>query len=103
VSDLIEEYVDADGKRGFHMWCPGCEVNHGVIVSGGRPGPQWEWNGSKTAPTFSPSILVRWTFGPERTPKTCHSFIRGGQWQFLSDCTHKLAGQTVPMIAVEGK
>lgn len=30
----------------------------------------------------------------------CHSFIRDGQWQFLSDCAHSLAGQTVPMVPV---
>lgn len=30
----------------------------------------------------------------------CHSFIRSGQWQFLADCAHKLAGQTVPMVPV---
>jgi hypothetical protein len=27
----------------------------------------------------------------------CHSFIRNGQWEFLGDCAHKLAGQTVPL------
>ena len=28
---------------------------------------------------------------------SCHSFIQNGQWQFLSDCAHALAGKTVPM------
>lgn len=32
-------------------------------------------------------------------PAVCHSFIRDGQIQFLSDCTHALAGQTVPLPA----
>lgn len=27
----------------------------------------------------------------------CHSFLRDGKWQFLSDCAHELAGQTVDM------
>lgn len=27
----------------------------------------------------------------------CHSYVRDGQIQFLGDCTHKLAGQTVPL------
>jgi len=27
----------------------------------------------------------------------CHSFIRAGRWEFLSDCAHELAGQTVPL------
>ena len=28
----------------------------------------------------------------------CHSFLKDGQWQFLGDCAHGLAGQTVPMV-----
>lgn len=30
----------------------------------------------------------------------CHSFIRNGMWEFLGDCAHKLASQTVPMVPV---
>lgn len=28
----------------------------------------------------------------------CHSFLKKGQWQFLNDSAHSLAGQTVPMV-----
>lgn len=28
----------------------------------------------------------------------CHSFVRNGQWQFLPDSAHALAGQTVDMV-----
>lgn len=31
---------------------------------------------------------------------TCHSFVRDGQIEFLSDCTHALAGKTVSLPAV---
>jgi hypothetical protein len=31
-------------------------------------------------------------FGP------CHSFLRAGRWEFLSDSAHHLAGQTVDMV-----
>jgi hypothetical protein len=27
----------------------------------------------------------------------CHSFVVEGTWQFLTDCTHRLAGVTVPL------
>ncbi|WP_241754456.1 hypothetical protein [Cupriavidus basilensis] len=27
----------------------------------------------------------------------CHSFVTDGRIQFLGDCTHALAGQTVPL------
>ena len=31
------------------------------------------------------------------TCKRCHSFVTDGRIQFLSDCTHALAGQTVDL------
>lgn len=59
-------------------------------------GPVWEWDGNLEAPTVSPSILVRWTHA-ETGEHRCHSFLRGGRWEFLGDCTHELVGQTVEM------
>lgn len=78
------------------MWhCPGCEGSHGVPVRGPKA---WGWNESLDAPTLTPSVLVyshpRYE---EPDQPRCHTFIRDGQIQFLDDCTHKLAGQTVPM------
>jgi hypothetical protein len=80
-------------RHGIHIyvWCPGCDNLHCVEVEGGG-GPVWDWDGNLEAPTFSPSILVT---GPN-FPR-CHSFIKAGQWQFLGDCEHALAGQTVPL------
>jgi hypothetical protein len=50
---------------------------------------------------------VRAHVGPHPPPYTnetawgpCHSFLRNGQWEFLSDCAHRLAGQTVPMVPI---
>lgn len=81
------------------FYCPGCEKVHGVGLRSKRPG--WEYNGNPDAPTFSPSILVtshHWD--PKKqanTAEICHSFVRDGYIQFLSDCAHKLAGQTVEL------
>ncbi|MCK4739059.1 MAG: anaerobic dehydrogenase [Deltaproteobacteria bacterium] len=75
--------------------CPGCDQDH-VIKVEGKP-PVWEWNGCIEKPTISPSLRVR--FGDN---KVCHSFIKGGFIQFLDDCTHKLAGLTVPLLDMEG-
>jgi hypothetical protein len=47
------------------------------------------------APTFTPSILVRYSWSDG--PRVCHSFVTGGRIQFLEDCTHHLAGQTVDL------
>lgn len=69
-------------------WCPGCEQAHRITT--GRDG--WTWDGDFEAPTFSPSVLC--TIRGEN-PSRCHCFVRAGQIQFLNDCTHELAGQTV--------
>lgn len=77
---------------------------HG-IQHGAGPGPRWGWNGDMDRPTFTPSVLVRWS-EPSNAPeefdnpakdvkKVCHSFVTDGRIQFLSDSTHALAGQTV--------
>lgn len=77
-----------DGDRGQRVYafhCPGCEYGHNIEV------PRWTWNGSLELPTFTPSLLVNKDFPAAR----CHSHITDGKIQFLSDCFHKLAGQTV--------
>lgn len=78
-----------DGTLMF--WCPGCKEHHGVPVDGSRG---WEWDGDKVRPTIKPSILVR---SGRDMKNVCHSFVRGGHIEFLSDCTHDLAGKTVPL------
>lgn len=73
------------------FWCPGCEEAHCIRVEGETA---WGYNGNEAAPTFTPSILVnRDSFNPGQP--VCHSFVTDGRIQFLSDCTHTLAGQTV--------
>ncbi len=77
--------------------CPGCGYDHCVGVNGRKiPGEdgsmnEWQWNQSMTRPTFMPSLLIF-----KNTPSMrCHSFVKEGQIQFLGDCFHKLANQTV--------
>ena len=74
-------------------------MKHSVFV-GRDKHPVWEWNGSFDAPTFTPSILVTGERG--KVPFACHSFVEGGNIRFLNDCTHSLAGQTVPLPEVDG-
>lgn len=100
IADLRQ--VSSKGKRiGAHVlvWCPGCQSLHALGVigdDGSHADPEWSWNGNLDSPTFQPSLLV-WT-GDRAAPDTqCHSFIEAGQWRYLADCTHALAGQTVPM------
>jgi hypothetical protein len=89
----------ADGDR-LLFWCPGCDGAH-QIAYGTGPGPRWTYNGNPEAPTFTPSVLVTYN-GADASkdgapPAVCHSFVTDGQIQFLGDCTHALAGQTVPL------
>lgn len=86
--------------------CPGCNAYHQVPVkgasrSGGEDRERWNWNASVDKPTLVPSLLIRSMPRPEggMTP-TCHSFVRDGQIQFLEDCGHALAGQTVDLPEV---
>lgn len=87
--------------------CPGCKGLHSVRVKG--KGAVWGYNWNDNSPTFSPSLLVRYPANPNATPefkewykeRVCHSFIREGKIQFLNDCTHKLAGQTVELKDID--
>jgi hypothetical protein len=78
------------------LWfkCPGCEMVHRVMHGAG-PGPRWGWNGSTEKPTFTPSVLVRYSWSDG--DRVCHSFVTEGRIQYLDDCTHALAAQTVDL------
>ncbi|MCE9559262.1 MAG: ammonia monooxygenase [Armatimonadetes bacterium] len=93
------------------FWCPGCDEAHGVPVEGLKA---WGWNGSVDTPTLTPSIIVKskWPmvdgemvhpfkykgeYPCDNGEHVCHSFVRGGRIEFLGDCSHELAGQTVDL------
>lgn len=80
------------------FWCPGCDGAHAVGVG---DGPRWGYNENPHAPTFTPSVLVRYDGADAgkdgAPPAVCHSFVTDGRIQFLGDCTHELAGQTVDL------
>lgn len=81
----------------FIFYCPGCKVYHGIWTEG--DGPRWQFNGDLEKPTVSPSILV--TYLHATGTDICHSFVKEGMIQFLSDCTHELAGQTIELKSEE--
>lgn len=96
------------------FFCPGCQSAHHVWI-GRAEHPVWWFNGDGDKPTFTPSILLSSTYAEppvtaenldewHRAPwpqtkvkRVCHSFVTDGQIQFLSDCTHELAGKTVEL------
>jgi hypothetical protein len=103
-------------QGGVAFWCPGCEEMHQVRTGGSAP---WQFDGNVDRPTFSPSVLVTsghfvagnphpdtcWcTYNREHPDDPapfkcarCHTFVRNGRIEFLGDCTHALAGQTVDL------
>lgn len=90
---MSAEAVRVYPNSGVWWWCPGCDMAHRATLAG-MDGPAWEFNGDVEHPTLSPSVLTRWSDG---TPQVCHCFMRDGSLEFLPDCTHSLAGQTVAM------
>lgn len=101
----VSEYLKHVGEDHEEYWfmCPGCRFDHRVIVrwgsTSGRNNPTWSFNGNLDKPTFQPSLLVQWQDVHDK--KVCHSYITDGRIQFLPDCTHELAGQTVEMEEVD--
>lgn len=104
----IEVFPQSSGKH-IHFHCPGCNGGHAVSVRDDGSHPGWTWNGDIERPTFTPSILVHSgpPCGPDglalpgATDQVCHSFVTDGRIQFLSDCTHALAGQTVDLPEID--
>jgi Family of unknown function (DUF6527) len=102
-------YVQCEPNEATHLQfdVPGPFPNRilPVMIGGTRAGtPNWTWNGSVDLPTVKPSILTR---GSDvdvlgiLVEHVCHSFINDGKIQFLGDCTHEFAGQTLDLYDVD--
>lgn len=83
-----------DAENGSLIFlCPGCNTRHRVYVDYHDGAVNWGWNRNVDSPTFTPSILTRWTKtlisdkemrelldkpGPHEIPHkdiVCHMFI----------------------------
>ena len=98
---LLREYPAPDNPDLIVLLaahCPACGFEHGFRIDAefwASVGMDvWQFDGNYACPTFVGSMLSR---NPKGT-RFCHSYVRNGQWEFLDDCTHELAGRTVPMI-----
>lgn len=119
LSKILRSSESPNGGQSLTFMCPGCHDYHSVNVGTG-PGPRWTYNDNPEKPTFQPSVLVRTGHycNPDEKPGNCacdfqqrypdeepwnwpctrcHSFVTDGRIQFLGDCTHALAGQTVDL------
>jgi hypothetical protein len=90
----------------YQHWCPACEEMHHLPDS-------WSFNGNVDKPTFTPSFLNR---GLRRTfvngqwvgdwirdsdgnpiPFICHYILTDGTLNYCGDCTHAMAGKSMPL------
>lgn len=97
--------VNDKGKRyqALMFACPGCAAGgpdgySGILLlpvnCSGIGKRSWEFDGNFDSPTLSPSILSKGSPGYARR---CHSFLKAGVFQFLSDSTHPLTDHFVPI------
>lgn len=100
MSTTAQARLADDGR--VMLWCPACDRAHWIHTD------LWAFDGNLERPTITPSILVhavQWETQyefhnprhavPPGEKTVCHSFVKDGRWQYLADCTHAMAGQTV--------
>ena len=86
VQTITFEHGGKIVKTQYHYWCPGCNFIHALSPD------IHKFNGDFDRPTFTPSVLYDYS-----EEHRCHSYINDGNIQFLNDCSHSLAGQTVEL------
>lgn len=91
--NVILPILNSPGK--YIFYCPGCEQNHLICTIQNNSKDYHVLTGTLSKPTVRASILSKGktNFGNV----LCHSFITEGKIEFLSDCTHKLAGKSVDL------
>lgn len=89
------QYVTCDPSEATHLLLLmyGHFKEQAIRIRGDHP--VWNWNGDVENPTLSPSILT--TCQLPNKPLRCHCFVRNGMIEYLSDCNHEFASQTLPL------
>jgi hypothetical protein len=112
---VVAQSSNSAGVKEYRFYCEGCKGNHTINES-------WTFNDDLIKSTFTPSILVRsghymeghtgdscWCTYNAANPDhqapfkcgRCHSYVTDGKIQYLSDCTHKLAGRTINLKLID--
>jgi len=100
--------INNDGTIYYLIECPACRRSH-MFDS------RWAFNGDVNNPTFRASMLVKWKhpkgysnenpapkgWEGEYVTEVCHSFVTDGIIEYLSDCTHMMAGKTIELPDIE--
>lgn len=80
-------------RDGWLIMCPACDVEHHLDA-------RYNHNGKFDKPSFMPPLKVITSLpgAPEGDKQVvCHSIITNGAIAFRPDCTHAMAGLTVPL------
>jgi hypothetical protein len=98
TDEVLEEVLQGESNtvvQGLFFWCEGCKSRHYIPVLPGDKNVVWEWNRKFDKPTFAPSILI---YEYEGHQPRCHSYIHGGEIEYLGDCTHEMRDVTKPLL-----
>lgn len=94
--NTVAKHISDDGKKtSYRIHCPACKNSH-VFDE------RWTFDGNYETPTFSPSMLVHedktWRENSnDKHGHRCHSYVRKGVMEFLSDCTHSMKNTRVEL------
>ncbi len=98
----LSPQLRATAGGGIAHWCPACKSMHIFAIAIPLPnGARWQFDGNLVAPTFNPSMNIRW--GKFVDPKchlrggVCHYVITKGKIQYQGDCTHAMRNVTIPL------
>lgn len=93
VSRVVDQ---TDQTVGWMIECPACKSGHLFDQ-------RWEFNGDVERPTFKGSMLSngRADAVVNETAPRCHSYVTDGRIEYLADCSHAMAGQTVDLPDVD--
>lgn len=80
----------------YSFYCPGCKHEHTYSIF--QDGSQWQFNGNMENPSFTPSLLNTMRDEKGKATSICHLFVTDGKIIYCGDCTHELAGKTVPLV-----
>lgn len=79
-------------SNGYLHWCPACLEMHIL------PDHGWTFDGNLERPTFQPSF--KHESGLEGARWICHYVLTSGILNYCTDCSHGMAGRSVPMELV---
>ena len=104
---MAKRILPLGDKGRWIFFCPACECGHCIKTDPNDKelmgNAYWTFNGDQDKPTIRASILV--FEGKDNPPfkkqHRCHSFVTDGKIEYLGDCTHKMAGQTVELPDME--